>query len=83
VAPPSPPALDTPQGGASESSLNPRFNETLKQKLLDADKQRDQKAKAHQTSRNVASASPHPSPKIKSYGFTTGGNKYDPLNSSL
>jgi hypothetical protein len=62
---------------AGDSPLNPRFTEAQKDKLLKADKQRDEKPKAH------ASGGGHPAGKYKSMGFTTGGNKYDPLNSSL
>jgi type II secretory pathway pseudopilin PulG len=69
---------------AEASPLNPqftdRFNETTKQKLLDADKARDEKAKA----RHAAVGSYRPSHSSKSSGvFTSGGNKYDPLNSNL
>lgn len=58
-----------------------RFSPDLKQKLLDTDKQRNLKTKAR-----VHSAAPgtsHPSGKNKFGGFTTGGNKYDPLNSAI
>lgn len=69
---------------AEGSPLNPqftsRFNETTKQKLLDADKARDEKARA----RHAAAGAYHPSHSSKSSGvFTSGGNKYDPLNSNL
>jgi hypothetical protein len=53
----------------------------LKQKLIDADKQRDLKAKAH--ARSAAPSVSHTSAKNKFGGFTTGGNKYDPLNSAI
>jgi hypothetical protein len=67
---------------AEASPMNPqftdRFNETQKQKLLAADKAREDKAKGRQ-----AGSAYHAAPKYKSTGFTTGGNKYDPLNSNL
>jgi hypothetical protein len=70
------------QAAPSEGSpLNPsfttRFNETTKQKLLANDKAHDSKAKARHS--GGAPSSGHP----KSQVFTTGGNKYDPLNSSI
>jgi hypothetical protein len=60
-----------------------RLSDTQKQKLLDADKAK--KPTSHERSHGgggggVASHSP---PKTKSPTFTTGGNKFDPLNSSL
>ncbi len=63
---------------AGDSPLNPRFTEAQKDKLLKADKQRDEKPKAH-----ASGGGGHSSTKYKSMGFTTGGNKYDPMNSSL
>jgi len=82
-----PPSTGTTSQGwapAEASPLNPqftdRFNETTKQKLLDADKSRDEKAKA----RHAAAGAYRPSHSSKSSGvFTSGGNKYDPLNSNL
>jgi hypothetical protein len=86
IVPPSPAATTAPstaaQGPVEASPLNPqftdRFNETQKEKLLAADKAREDKAKARHSA-----GSWHPAPKYKSAGFTTGGNKYDPLNSNL
>jgi hypothetical protein len=68
------------QSGVSTASPSDRLSADLKQKLLDGDKQRDLKAKAH--TRTAAPLS-HPSAKNKLGGFTTGGNKYDPLNSAI
>jgi hypothetical protein len=91
-APPTPAALPaaapigasaaaTPAAAAEGSPLNPqfttRFNEDTKQKLVAADKTRDAKSKARH---GGAHAAPHS--KSQSV-FTTGGNKYDPLNSSI
>jgi len=69
---------------AEASPLNPqftdRFNQTTKQKLLDADKARDDKAKA----RHSAASAYRPAHSSKASNvFTSGGNKYDPLNSNL
>jgi hypothetical protein len=83
------PVAATPAANAPTSDgspLNPqfttRFNEDTKQKLVAADKTRDQKSKA----RHAGGAPSHSgggSSKAKSTTFTTGGNKYDPLNSSI
>jgi len=56
-----------------------RFNEDTTKKLLSADKARD--AKAH--SRHSGGGGAPSSSKSKSTTFTTGGNKFDPLNSSI
>jgi hypothetical protein len=67
----------TPPPAASSAE---RFSTDTKQKLLDADKQRDVKAKARSHSAPAAS---HPSSRTKFSGFTSGGNKFDPLNSAI
>jgi hypothetical protein len=77
-----PPAPVTASNTTDASPLNPRFTPEQREKLMAADKKLDQKIKARQKSRAVAGAS-HASPKYKSQGFTTGGSKFDPLNSSL
>jgi hypothetical protein len=81
-----PTAAPAPQTAApaEASPMNPvftdRFNQTTKQKLIAADQAREDKSKA----RHAAAATYHPSSHSKSSGvFTTGGNKYDPLNSNL
>jgi hypothetical protein len=79
-----PPSNAAPATGGSP--LNPQFttrlNEDTKAKLVAADKTRDQKSKTRH-----AGGAPHASggggSKAKSTTFTTGGNKYDPLNSSI
>jgi uncharacterized protein DUF4339 len=81
-----PAATTAAAGGAAVSDGKPvsaadRLAPDLKQKLLDADKQRDLKAKAH--ARAALPAPSHSSAKNKFGGFTTGGNKYDPLNSAI
>jgi hypothetical protein len=93
VDPPAPPPpapvtatnAKAPGAGPAEASpMNPhftdRFNEDQKLKLLAADKEHEQKTKARHTGGGAGS---HSAPKSKSTTFTTGGNKYDPLNSSI
>ena len=53
-----------------------RLTDDQKKKLLEADK----KSKTHAS---ASGPSTWHAPKEKPSGFTTGGNKYDPLNSSL
>jgi hypothetical protein len=93
VAPP-PPAAPTPAAWAPPaapatnaapsdgSPMNPqftsRFNEDTTKKLLSADKSRETKSKSRHASGGAPSSS-----KSKSTTFTTGGNKFDPLNSSI
>ena len=93
VAPP-PPAAPTPAAWAPAaapatnaapsdgSPMNPqftsRFNEDTTKKLLSADKSRETKSKSRHASGGAPSSS-----KSKSTTFTTGGNKFDPLNSSI
>jgi hypothetical protein len=57
-----------------------RLNEDTKLKLLSADKMRETKAKSRR-----AGGGSHVSSKSgsKPTNFTTGGNKFDPLNSSI
>jgi hypothetical protein len=92
AAPPSLPTPANPTTAANAappeaSPMNPqfttRFNEDQKVKLLAADKDREQKGKARHSSGGASpshASAPKPS---KSSTFTTGGNKYDPLNSSI
>lgn len=75
---PTPVATTTAPPG--DSPLNPRFTQAQKDQLLKADKQHDEKAKSHASN---GGGGARPSGKYKSVGFTTGGNKYDPLNSNL
>jgi hypothetical protein len=87
VNPPSPAAAGVAavdasgRNSASSATATDHLSPDLKQKLLDADKQRDLKAKAR--ARNGVPATSHTSAKNKFGGFTTGGNKYDPLNSAI
>jgi uncharacterized protein DUF4339 len=83
VAPaPLPSAATTGSQAPGSTAATPdRLSPDLKQKLLDADKQRDIKTKAR--AHSAAPATSHASGKNKFGGFTTGGNKYDPLNSAI
>lgn len=87
--PPAPEPVTQPAAAAApgaDSPLNPHFtNQTdkltddQKQRLADADKKGHGK-KGHGVSAHASSGS---SAKPKSTTFTTGGSKYDPLNSSI
>ncbi len=86
VAPaaPPPPVAQAPLGGTlpsvEASPLSPRFTEAQKEKLTQADKVREDKAKSRQSSHY----STHSSTTYKSSSsFSKGGNKFDPLNSDL
>ena len=64
------------------SPMNPQFttrlNEDTTKKLLSADKARETKSKSRHSGGGAA-----PSSHTKSTTFTTGGNKFDPLNSAI
>lgn len=83
-ATPPPPVVQAPLGGtlpAMEASpLNPRFSEAQREKLVQADKVREDRARARQSSHyNTHSSTTYKS----SSSFSKGGNKFDPLNSDL
>ncbi len=79
------------QPSSAGSPLSPQFTDQSnpeakltpdqKQKLLDADRERAQKAKSR--ARGSAPPASHGTPKVKSTVFTTGGSKFDPLNTSI
>jgi hypothetical protein len=90
AAAPAPPAQLQASNGGSSSVMDPthmgdspqRLTDGQKQKLLDADKTK--KPTSHERSHSGGgSVAAHSPPKSKSPTFTTGGNKFDPLNSSL
>ena len=98
VAPPTPPApapviaptTTTTTVMPSDSPLSPRFtdqkNEDPKLRLATTDRGNDVKpSRGHKGRGGVATVSaPHGSgSKAKSSTFTTGGSKFDPLNSSI
>jgi len=86
TAKPAPPApMQASMSGAS-SVMDPTKHDPLtdaqKQKLAEADK----KGKAHERSHGGGGAVSHSAPATRSKSsaaFTTSGNKYDPLNSTL
>jgi hypothetical protein len=66
----------------TDSNLN-KLNDDQKVKLAAADKALELKSKARKKNRAVEVGKSHSSAKYKSQGFTTGGNKFDPLNASF
>lgn len=85
AAPPPPPSDPQPAPvAAAAASSAPQLTDDQKQKLAAADKTLQDKSKARKKTRGTATvAGSSHGAKYKSQGFTTGGNKYDPLNSSL
>jgi hypothetical protein len=86
AAEPTPPVAVAAAAPGADSPLNPHFTnqsdrltDDQKQRVLDADKKGHGK-KGHSASAHASG----PAPKTtKSTTFTTGGSKYDPLNSSI
>jgi hypothetical protein len=76
-----PPPVATTTAPPADSSAN-KLTDQQKAKLAAADKALETKAKAHRKTRGVGGGTPH-SAKYKPQGFTTGGNKFDPLNASM
>jgi hypothetical protein len=84
AAPPPPapdPAPPAPTTTATASADN-RFSDDQKAKLAAAYMAHHAKIKAKHNAR-ASGGGHHSSPKYKSQGFTSGGNKYDPLNSGI
>lgn len=79
-APVPPPPTTT---ATATTSADSRFTDDQKAKLAAADKALDAKVKSRQKARAISGGGHHSSPKYKSQGFTSGGNKYDPLNSGI
>jgi len=71
------PAATTPPADTAAAKLS----DEQKARLSAADKALEAKNKAHKKSRGAAV--PASNRKYKSQGFTTGGNKFDPLNASM
>lgn len=86
AAPPSPPppAVDpTPAPPPAAAPIPDHgLTDAQKQALAAQDKVREDKAKARKKGRGFSGGGGHQA-KYKSQGFTTGGNKYDPLNANL
>jgi hypothetical protein len=71
---------------SAPADATPRFSDDQKQRLLAADKARDDQAKArHEERAKFHPGSVHHGSRSssKGQGFTTGGNKFDPLNASF
>jgi hypothetical protein len=92
VAPDPPPPAPAPVPAATtaatpaSSGADPnvgKLSDDQRAKLAAADKALEAKAKAHKKGRAGYSGGSHGSSKSKSQGFTTGGNKFDPLNASF
>ena len=75
------PSAAAPAPSASDSASS-RFSQDQRDKLAAADKQRDLRAKLHSKG-HAAAVSVHSSHSKGAQGFTTGGNKFDPLNASM
>jgi hypothetical protein len=72
----------TPAAPSSGSANAGTLSDDQKTKLAAADQ--ELKSKLHKKGHGASGrASGHGSSKYKSQGFTTGGNKYDPLNASF
>lgn len=80
-APAPTPAAATPPPAETASAAS-KLNDDQKAKLAAADKALEAKAKARKKNRATSAGAPA-SRKYKSQGFTTGGNKFDPLNASM
>jgi hypothetical protein len=78
-APPPPPTT----AATANASADGRLTDEQKAKLAAADKALDAKIKSKQKARAISGGGHHSTPKYKSQGFTSGGNKYDPLNSGI
>jgi hypothetical protein len=81
TAAPVPSPTPTPAAAPVDANAS-KLSDAQKAKLAAADRALEAKAKAHKKSRATGGGY-HASRKSKSQGFTTGGNKFDPLNASL
>jgi hypothetical protein len=85
---PAPPPDPQPNPVAAPSAppvdATPRFSDDQKQRLLAADKARDEQTKTKaRTKFNPGTVHQASRTSSKSQGFTTSGNKFDPLNASF
>jgi hypothetical protein len=80
-APPPPPVTAT-QPAPSATDTASTLSDQQKARLAAADKALDAKIKSKKKTR-VSGGGYHSAGKVKSQGFTTGGNKFDPLNANL
>ena len=81
-APPPPPVAAT-QPAPSATDTASTLSDQQKARLAAADKALDAKIKSKKKTRVSGGGGYHGSGKVKSQGFTTGGNKFDPLNANL
>jgi len=80
------PTTTTAPASASPADANAAasLSDAQKAKLAAADKALELKSKSHKKGHAAASRTGgHGSSKYKAQGFTTGGNKFDPLNASF
>lgn len=79
------PAAETPLPAADPAKDKPQLSEEQKKKLLDADKAREEKARAkNQEKAEKAEKTQKRNKAVKSGPvFVNGGNKFDPLNGAL
>jgi hypothetical protein len=83
-APTAAPAATPAPASTPSSATDSRFSDDQKRALLDADKTRAEKQKQKAKTRVAApSSSPSPKPRKSENPFHNGGNRFDPLNSSL
>jgi hypothetical protein len=81
AAAPAPSPEPTPSAAPAPSATDSRFTQDQKDKLAAADKMRTKvHGKAHAASISVHSSASH---SKGAQGFTTSGNKYDPLNATI
>jgi hypothetical protein len=84
AVPDPPPAPAIPAASASADPNASKLSDDQKAKLAAADKALELKSKAHKKGHGAASGgSTSHGGKSKAQGFTTGGNKFDPLNASF
>jgi hypothetical protein len=83
--PAAPPAADpaTTAPASAAAADASKLSDNQRAKLAAADKALDLKMKAHKKGQRTGGTAGRSSSKYKSQGFTTGGNKYDPLNASF
>jgi hypothetical protein len=80
---PAPTTAPAPSSTSTDNTLANRFSADVREKLAAADKLRDAKAKLHAKVHAAAAAVHSSGSHAKAQGFTTGGNKFDPLNATI
>lgn len=82
-APPPPAAVETLPAPAPKEDAKQGLSDWQKRMLLDADKAREEKAKAKNQERAEKAAPKKPKQPKPSSGLLNGGDKFDPLNGAL